>query len=69
MWSTKQSKLAMPKAWLGTNNVVYMIGLYWLTRFVKMFCHKNKSYQTDAVKIMRAIGAKDKADELARQQL
>ena len=65
----KQIVNALPKAWLSNNPVVYKMGLDRFARFVKMFGQKNKSYQTDAVKIMRAIGAKDEADELARQQL
>ena len=65
----KQIVNALPKAWLSNNSVVYKMGLDRFARFVKMFGQKNKSYQTDAVKIMRAIGAKDEADELARQQL
>ena len=65
----KQIVNALPKAWLSGNPVVYKMGLDRFARFVKMFGQKNKSYQTDAVKIMRVIGAKDDADELARQQL
>lgn len=36
-------------------------------RFVKVFARRTKSYQTDAVKILRAIGAKEEADELSGQ--
>ena len=61
----KQIVNYLPKSWL-CNPVVFKMGLDRFARFVKMFAQNHKPYQADAIKIMKAIGAKEEAEELSR---
>merc|ERR1712029_519910 len=62
----KQIVNYLPKTWL-SNPVVFKMGLDRFAKFVRMFAQNHKPYQADAIKIMKAIGAKEEAEELSRQ--